>query len=414
MDRTVAVGWWRWTEPSQLSQQCDFGPVRESLKPSRDSASANNRVLATAESAYGAHVCGGDGPNRRSWVRRWTEPPQLSQQCDFGPVCESLKPSRDSASANNALVIGCRSNDVDPTGDRHAPAPSTHVTPIFESRCVREYRAGRFVAAAQACEERMRKNPADAGRAYAVLAQIALGRHSRASKLARQGRARSGPHGAALYLGLEGLAVLATGDHAGALKRLDEAVRLTDPPLAPVLVSRAMVRFVAGSLEGALDDATLAQRIDPSNATAELTLGYLALTGGPSEWKYAARHFAQAAVMDPSHSRGAVCHYAITLASDGPATQPVGAWEQRLLELPRRGEAARDDILKWAIDTDGKYGAAQQLAEAHLLLGLLAETERDAPRARAEYEAALATSVHSMDVAVARARLGVVRADAGL
>lgn len=137
-------------------------------------------------------------------------------------------------------------------------------------------------------------------------------------------------------------------------------------------------------------------------------LGYLLLREGPSKHKDAAAHFARALARQPGNGRAAAYRYVTTSASPDSAAAPDSAWGQALLELPRRGAAAKEELLERAAKSDGKHAAAERRVEVLVLLGTLAEAEGDITRARIEYASAAETSVRSMDDALARARLSAI------
>ncbi|MBI3204670.1 MAG: hypothetical protein HYZ29_24260 [Myxococcales bacterium] len=294
------------------------------------------------------------------------------------------------------LIAGCKRGDV----RRAGPDSGFAQTP-----CRTEYKAGNFGSAASACELQMNAPGQHAARAFAALARLQLGEYPKAEEIARTGAAVTSGKTGALFLSLQGLVVVAAGDPARAQELMDAAVRLAQDSAPDVYLSRAKARFVAGALGGALEDAKRAQSIDRASAAPELMLGYLLLREGSSGRKDASTHFARALSLQAANPRAVVCRY-VTTSESGEVPAPKDtSWDQRLLELPRRGPAAKDDLLEWAAATDGRHAAAERRVEVHVLLGVLAETQGVLTRARTEYRTALSAPVHSMDSVLARTRL---------
>jgi len=281
-------------------------------------------------------------------------------------------------------------------------------TAFENSPCRTEYKASRFGSAAKACEDQMKAPGQPGARAFASLAHFQLGEYSRAADIAQEGAATTPGEKGALFVSLQGLAVLGSGDTTSALQLMDAAVRQAPQSTAHVYLSRAKARFIAGTFDAALEDVVHAQSVDRASAAPELMLGYLMLRDGPNRRKDAVTHFARASSLEPSNARAIVCRFVTTTEPIVVPAATDSSWDQQLLDLARRGATAKDDLLMRAAATDGKHASAERRVEVHLLLGTLAETQGDLARARVEYEAALATPVHTMDSVLARARLRAI------
>jgi tetratricopeptide (TPR) repeat protein len=144
------------------------------------------------------------------------------------------------------------------------------------------------------------------------------------------------------------------GDFAAGLADLDEAVKRF-PREAWFHVQRALARALSGDRPGALDDLGRAHELAPDDAYAVVWLAGLG---------------ADEALLQPYASR------------TGSIANVVRFYLR---------EITRDELLAEAAKAATDHEKAERLCEARGYMGLLAEREGDLARARAEYEACVAS-----------------------